>query len=77
MTLHAGALKREQPPFHAEHIGSLLRPAALLQEQLGLRFATDGENHARTGHGRAYENARHGHAGERHGGLCAVHEGRS
>ncbi|MBV8792061.1 MAG: 5-methyltetrahydropteroyltriglutamate--homocysteine S-methyltransferase [Pseudolabrys sp.] len=30
MNVHAGALTREKPPFRAEHIGSLLRPAALM-----------------------------------------------
>ena len=33
MTVHVGALTRAQPPFRAEHIGSLLRPAALLQQR--------------------------------------------
>ena len=33
MTVHVGALTREQPPFRAEHIGSLLRPAALLAQR--------------------------------------------
>src|SRR6476660_4327532 len=33
MNVHVGALTREQPPFRAEHIGSLLRPAALLQQR--------------------------------------------
>src|SRR5262245_29087493 len=33
MTVHVGALTREQPPFRAEHIGSLLRPAALLRQR--------------------------------------------
>jgi len=33
MNIRPGALTREQPPFRAEHIGSLLRPAALLRER--------------------------------------------
>jgi len=33
MNIGPGALTREQPPFRAEHIGSLLRPAALLQQR--------------------------------------------
>ncbi len=33
MNIRPGALTREQPPFRAEHIGSLLRPAALLQQR--------------------------------------------
>ncbi len=33
MNVHAGALTREKPPFRAEHIGSLLRPAALLEQR--------------------------------------------
>jgi methionine synthase II (cobalamin-independent) len=33
MNVHVAALTREQPPFRAEHIGSLLRPAALLQQR--------------------------------------------
>ena len=37
MNVHAGALTRESPPFRAEHIGSLLRPAALLEQRA--RFA--------------------------------------
>jgi 5-methyltetrahydropteroyltriglutamate--homocysteine methyltransferase len=37
MNIHAGTVTSDQPPFRAEHIGSLLRPAALL-EQRG-RFA--------------------------------------
>jgi 5-methyltetrahydropteroyltriglutamate--homocysteine methyltransferase len=37
MNAHAGALTREKPPFRAEHIGSLLRPAALLEQRA--RFA--------------------------------------
>ncbi len=37
MNVHAGALTREKPPFRAEHIGSLLRPAALLDQRA--RFA--------------------------------------
>jgi 5-methyltetrahydropteroyltriglutamate--homocysteine methyltransferase len=39
MNIRAGALTRGKPPFRAEHIGSLLRPVALL-EQRG-RFARD------------------------------------
>jgi 5-methyltetrahydropteroyltriglutamate--homocysteine methyltransferase len=37
MSIHAGTVTSDRPPFRAEHIGSLLRPAALL-EQRG-RFA--------------------------------------
>jgi 5-methyltetrahydropteroyltriglutamate--homocysteine methyltransferase len=37
MNVHVGALTREKPPFRAEHIGSLLRPAALLDQRA--RFA--------------------------------------
>ncbi|MGB6860385.1 MAG: 5-methyltetrahydropteroyltriglutamate--homocysteine S-methyltransferase [Pseudolabrys sp.] len=37
MNTHAGTVTSDKPPFRAEHIGSLLRPAALL-EQRG-RFA--------------------------------------
>jgi methionine synthase II (cobalamin-independent) len=37
MNIHAGTVTSDKPPFRAEHIGSLLRPAALL-EQRG-RFA--------------------------------------
>jgi 5-methyltetrahydropteroyltriglutamate--homocysteine methyltransferase len=37
MNFHVGALARETPPFRAEHIGSLLRPTALLQQRA--RFA--------------------------------------
>ena len=37
MNVHVGALTREKPPFRAEHIGSLLRPAALLEQRA--RFA--------------------------------------
>jgi 5-methyltetrahydropteroyltriglutamate--homocysteine methyltransferase len=33
MNVHVGSLTREQPPFRAEHIGSLLRPAALLKQR--------------------------------------------
>ena len=33
MNVHVGALTREKPPFRAEHIGSLLRPAALLEQR--------------------------------------------
>jgi 5-methyltetrahydropteroyltriglutamate--homocysteine methyltransferase len=85
MTVHVGTLTREQPPFRAEHIGSLLRPAALLrqrercahgeisqdelsdaedaaishaivlQERLGLRFATDGEYRRRSYHSFFYQ----------------------
>ena len=33
MNVRVDALTREQPPFRAEHIGSLLRPAALLQQR--------------------------------------------
>jgi 5-methyltetrahydropteroyltriglutamate--homocysteine methyltransferase len=33
MNVRVGALTREQPPFRAEHIGSLLRPASLLQQR--------------------------------------------
>jgi 5-methyltetrahydropteroyltriglutamate--homocysteine methyltransferase len=85
MNVHPGALTREQPPFRAEHIGSLLRPVALLQqrerfargeilqndltesedaaiteaialqEQLGLRFATDGEYRRRSYHSYFYQ----------------------
>ena len=85
MNIQVSALTREQPPFRAEHIGSLLRPAALLQqrerfarneisqddltaaedaaisqaialqEQLGLRFATDGEYRRRSYHSFFYQ----------------------
>src|SRR4029079_4917547 len=85
MNFHVGAVAREQPPFRAEHIGSLLRPSALLaqrdrfargemsqdalteaanaaivqaivlQEQLGLRFATDGEYRRRSYHSFFYQ----------------------
>jgi 5-methyltetrahydropteroyltriglutamate--homocysteine methyltransferase len=37
MNIHAGALTRQKPPFRAEHIGSLLRPKAFLDERA--RFA--------------------------------------
>jgi 5-methyltetrahydropteroyltriglutamate--homocysteine methyltransferase len=37
MNVHADALTRQKPPFRAEHIGSLLRPAALLEQRT--RFA--------------------------------------
>jgi 5-methyltetrahydropteroyltriglutamate--homocysteine methyltransferase len=37
MNVHVGALTREKLPFRAEHIGSLLRPAALLEQRA--RFA--------------------------------------
>jgi 5-methyltetrahydropteroyltriglutamate--homocysteine methyltransferase len=37
MNVHADALTRQKPPFRAEHIGSLLRPAALLAQRT--RFA--------------------------------------
>jgi methionine synthase II (cobalamin-independent) len=37
MNFHVGALTREKPPFRAEHIGSLLRPSALLEQRA--RFA--------------------------------------
>jgi 5-methyltetrahydropteroyltriglutamate--homocysteine methyltransferase len=37
MNVHADALTRQKPPFRAEHIGSLLRPAALLERRT--RFA--------------------------------------
>ena len=37
MNVHVGTLTREKPPFRAEHIGSLLRPAALLEQRA--RFA--------------------------------------
>jgi len=37
MNIHAGTLTRQKPPFRAEHIGSLLRPKALLDERA--RFA--------------------------------------
>ena len=33
MNIRPGALTREQPPFRAEHIGSLLRPSALLAQR--------------------------------------------
>jgi 5-methyltetrahydropteroyltriglutamate--homocysteine methyltransferase len=33
MNIQPGVLTREQPPFRAEHIGSLLRPAALLEQR--------------------------------------------
>jgi 5-methyltetrahydropteroyltriglutamate--homocysteine methyltransferase len=33
MNIRPGTLTREQPPFRAEHIGSLLRPATLLRER--------------------------------------------
>ena len=37
MNVHAGVVARGKPPFRAEHIGSLLRPKALLE--LRARFA--------------------------------------
>ena len=37
MNVHASVLTREKPPFRAEHIGSLLRPSALLEQRR--RFA--------------------------------------
>jgi 5-methyltetrahydropteroyltriglutamate--homocysteine methyltransferase len=37
MNIQIGALTRELPPFRAEHIGSLLRPMALLEQRA--RFA--------------------------------------
>ena len=37
MNVHAGVLTRQKPPFRAEHIGSLLRPSALLEQRR--RFA--------------------------------------
>ena len=37
MNVQVGTRTREQPPFRAEHIGSLLRPAALLEQRA--RFA--------------------------------------
>jgi 5-methyltetrahydropteroyltriglutamate--homocysteine methyltransferase len=37
MNVQLGTRTREQPPFRAEHIGSLLRPAALLEQRA--RFA--------------------------------------
>jgi 5-methyltetrahydropteroyltriglutamate--homocysteine methyltransferase len=37
MNIHVGSLTRQKPPFRAEHIGSLLRPKALLDERA--RFA--------------------------------------
>ena len=85
MNVRVGAVTREQPPFRAEHIGSLLRPTDLLaqrdrfargeisqedlteaenvaisqaialQEQLGLRFATDGEYRRRSYHSFFYQ----------------------
>jgi 5-methyltetrahydropteroyltriglutamate--homocysteine methyltransferase len=85
VNIQVSALTREQPPFRAEHIGSLLRPATLLQqrerfargeisqddltesedaaisqavglqEQLGLRFATDGEYRRRSYHSFFYQ----------------------
>jgi 5-methyltetrahydropteroyltriglutamate--homocysteine methyltransferase len=33
MNVHVDALTRKHPPFRAEHIGSLLRPAALLEQR--------------------------------------------
>ena len=33
MNIQPGALTREHPPFRAEHIGSLLRPVALLRQR--------------------------------------------
>ena len=33
MNMRAGAVTREEPPFRAEHIGSLLRPRTLLQKR--------------------------------------------
>ena len=33
MNVQVGVLKRDKPPFRAEHIGSLLRPAALLEQR--------------------------------------------
>ena len=33
MNIQAGAVTREKPPFRAEHIGSLLRPKALLDQR--------------------------------------------
>jgi len=37
MNIHADAVTRDKPPFRAEHIGSLLRPTALLEQRT--RFA--------------------------------------
>ena len=37
MNVQLGTRTRKQPPFRAEHIGSLLRPAALLEQRA--RFA--------------------------------------
>lgn len=85
MNIHVGTSTRNKPPFRAEHIGSLLRPAELLeqrrrftrgeisqneltsaenaavtdaialQEQLGLRFVTDGEFRRRSYHSFFYQ----------------------
>ena len=33
MSIHAGTVTSDRPPFRAEHIGSLLRPAALLEKR--------------------------------------------
>ena len=41
MNIHAGTLTRSKPPFRAEHIGSLLRPAALLEQRDALRARRD------------------------------------
>jgi 5-methyltetrahydropteroyltriglutamate--homocysteine methyltransferase len=37
MNVHVNSLTRDKPPFRAEHIGSLLRPAVLLEQRA--RFA--------------------------------------
>src|SRR5262245_14233693 len=37
MNIHAGSVTSDKPPFRAEHVGSLLRPAALLEQRR--RFA--------------------------------------
>jgi 5-methyltetrahydropteroyltriglutamate--homocysteine methyltransferase len=37
MNVHAGSVTSDKPPFRAEHIGSLLRPTALLEQRR--RFA--------------------------------------
>jgi 5-methyltetrahydropteroyltriglutamate--homocysteine methyltransferase len=85
MNARVDAATRERPPYRAEHIGSLLRPEALLkqrqrfarkeisqadltasedaaisdaivlQERIGLRFATDGEFRRRSYHSFFYQ----------------------
>ena len=43
MNSHVGALRRDSPPFRAEHIGSLLRPVELLEQRR--RFAHNEISH--------------------------------